>query len=114
MIDDGSKVNLKVLKRTTPYWAFFVIDDGSKVNLKVLKRTTPYWAFFVIDDCSKVNLKVVQLVQCILCHFGGNILNHSSSSGRLGIISYDKGHGTTSMKKHVSVHHLQELAKMAC
>jgi hypothetical protein len=23
----------------------------------------------------------------------------------------DKGHGITSMKKHVSVHHLQELAK---
>jgi hypothetical protein len=65
----------------------------------------------VIDDGSKVNLKIMQLMSCILCHFGGNILNHCSSSGWLGIISYDKGHGTISMKRHVSVHNLQELAK---
>jgi hypothetical protein len=65
----------------------------------------------VIDDGSKVNPKVVQLMRCILCHFGDNILNNHNSSGWLGIISYDKGHGTTSTKKHVNVHHFQELAK---
>lgn len=77
-------------------------------NWSIHKWTTLYWALFVIDDA---NFKVVQLMCYISCHFGGSIPNHHSSNGWPGIISYDKGHGTTSMKKHVSVQHLQELAK---
>jgi len=36
---------------------------------------------------------------------------HHSSSGKVGVITYDTSNGVTSLKKHVSNHHLQKLKK---
>jgi len=37
--------------------------------------------------------------------------SHHSSSGKVGVITYDTSNGVTSLKKHVSNHHPQELKK---
>jgi hypothetical protein len=67
----------------------------------------------VIDDESKVNLNVGQKMRCIVCHVhvDGTNSSHHSSSGKARIITYDKSNGTTSLKKHVSNHHPQEVKK---
>jgi hypothetical protein len=37
--------------------------------------------------------------------------SHHSSSGKVGVITYDTSNGVTSLKKHVNNHHPQELKK---
>ncbi len=67
----------------------------------------------MINDGSKVNLNVGQKMCCIVCHMhvDGTNLFHHSPSGKARIITYDKSNGTTSLKKHVSNHHPQEVKK---
>jgi hypothetical protein len=44
-------------------------------------------------------------------HVDGTNPFHHSLSGKARIITYDKSNGTTSLKKHVSNHHPQEVKK---
>jgi hypothetical protein len=67
-------------------------------------RTSTYWVFFVMNDGAIVNICNPQMMHCFLCH--PTQLELLDAEGKhKGLVSYNKNHGTSILKKHACHEH---------
>lgn len=75
---------------------------------KAYDRKSESWAFFSTVNNEEVTLDKPQLICCIFCHSSRMFnIETKSKSSRKGILTYNKGQGTSGLKKHVVEHHLE-------
>jgi hypothetical protein len=67
-------------------------------------RTSTYWAFFVVNDGAIVNICNPHMMHCFLCD--PTQLELLDVKGKhKGLVSYNKNHGTSTLKKHACHEH---------
>lgn len=69
-------------------------------------RASATWAFYVVNDNSEPDSAHPQQMRCAICHPAQQEHRPNSATRvRKGVVTYNKQHGTTSMKKHVAQEH---------
>nr|XP_024402695.1 uncharacterized protein LOC112295398 isoform X2 [Physcomitrium patens] len=69
-------------------------------------RASATWAFYVVNDNSEPDSGRPQQMRCAICHPAQQEHRPNSATRvRKGVVTYNKQHGTTSMKKHVAQEH---------
>nr|XP_024359895.1 uncharacterized protein LOC112274515 isoform X1 [Physcomitrium patens] len=69
-------------------------------------RASATWAFYVVNDNSEPDSARPQQMRCAICHPAQQEHRPNSATRvRKGVVTYNKQHGTTSMKKHVAQEH---------
>jgi hypothetical protein len=71
---------------------------------------TSYWGFFVVNDGAQIIYCHPQMMCYIVCH--SNLVyvyvNYVSHGKNKGPMSYNKEHGASNLKKHISHEHVEE------
>jgi len=87
-------------------WEIFIPKLVANRNLwSPSHQTSTYWAFFMVNDGATMNICNPQMMHCFVCH--PTQLELLDAQGKhKGLVSYNKNHDISVLKKHACHEHL--------